>query len=71
MSSEVDGLFSCCKALPINGIVRAVTGDQVSVQWFSSGVAKQLHSHNALDLEALYPVEFLDDFVRYFTPILD
>ena len=37
---------------------------------FSSGVAKQLHSHDVAKLTALYPVEFSGDFERYFTPIL-
>ena len=53
----------------IQGIVRAIAGRNVKVQWFSTSVAKKLHTHATPLLYVLFPDEFSIDVERHFTPI--
>jgi len=53
----------------IHGIVRAIVGRNVKVQWFSTTVPNQLHTHPPALIYVLFPDEFSIDIERHFTQI--
>jgi len=53
----------------IHGIVRAIVGRNVKVQWFCTTVDKQLHLHAPALIYVLFPDEFSLDIERRFAPI--